>query len=334
MRAIVLVGGFGTRLRPLTNVTPKQMLPVVHVPMIERVVSWLGRHGVDEVVLSLGYRPDAFLDRYPDDECAGVRMRYAVEPDPLDTAGAIGFAAAQAGMDSTFVVVNGDVLTDLDLDALVAFHRTCGAETTISLTQVDDPSRYGVVPIAADGRVEAFVEKPPVGEAPTDWINGGTYVCEPGLLNRIPDGRPASIEREVFPDMVDAGVLYAQRSPAYWVDAGTPATYLQAQLDLIEGRRGNAEDGIAPDADVDPSAEVDHSVIMSRASIAAGAVVRDSVVLPGAVVMPNARVEGSILGPGSVVGQGASVGGLSVLGNGIEVPAGAAVDAARLPDGD
>jgi len=334
VRAIVLVGGFGTRLRPLTNVTPKQMLPIVHVPMIERVVGWLGGHGIDEVVLSLGYRPDAFLDRYPDDECGGVRMRYAVEPDPLDTAGAIGFAAAQAGLDDTFVVVNGDVLTDLDLGALVAFHRSCGAEATISLTQVDDPSRYGVVPIDDSGRVEAFVEKPPPGEAPTDWINGGTYVCERSILDRIPQGRPASIEREGFPEMVAAGVLYAQRSPAYWVDAGTPATYLHAQLDIIEGRRGEPEDGVAPDASVDPDAVVDHSVIMSRASVASGAVVRDSVVLPGAVIMPNARVEGSILGPGAVVGQGAVVGGLSVLGNGIEVPAGAAVDAARLPDGD
>ena len=331
MRAIVLVGGFGTRLRPLTLGTPKQMLPVVNRPMIERVVSWLGSHGVDEVVLSLGYRPDAFLDRYPDDRCAGVRMLYAVEPEPLDTAGAIAFAAAEAGVDGTFVVVNGDVLTDLDLGALVDVHRRSGAEASIALTRVDDPSRYGVVPVDGDGRVEAFVEKPPPGEAPTDWINGGTYVCEGAMLKRIPAGRPVSIEREVFPAMVSDGVLYAMASPSYWVDAGTPGTYLTAQLDLVDGTRGS-ESPIAPDAVVHPDAVVDHSVVMSRASVGANAEVRDSVLLPGAQVFPGARVDGSIIGAGAIVGQGATVAGLSVLGDGITVGAGVSLAAVRVPD--
>jgi mannose-1-phosphate guanylyltransferase len=332
VRAIVLVGGFGTRLRPLTLSTPKQMLPVVHRPMIERVIESLAAHGIDEVVLSLGYRPDAFLDRYPDDECAGVRMLYAVEPEPLDTAGAIAFAAAEASVRGTFVVVNGDVLSDVDITELVAFHRSAGAETTIALTRVDDPSRFGVVPIDEHGRVESFVEKPPVGEAPTNWINAGTYVCESAMLDRIPPGRRVSIEREVFPAMVADRVLYAWHSPAYWVDAGTPSTYLSAQLDLIDGRRGDPESPVAADATVDASATVDHSVIMSRVSVAAGAVVRDSVLLPGATVAAGARVEGSMLGAGAVVGPGAVVTGLSVVGNDAEVPAGSTLDGVRLPD--
>ncbi len=161
MRAVVLVGGEGTRLRPLTLTTPKQMLPVVEQPMIERVVGHLADHGIEEAVLSLGYRPDAFITAYPSGTIAGVRLTYAVEPSPLDTAGAIRFAARYADMDETFVVVNGDVLTDSDLSALVDFHRQRSADATIGLTPVDDPSSFGVVPTDEDGRVQAFIEKPP-----------------------------------------------------------------------------------------------------------------------------------------------------------------------------
>src|SRR5256885_799585 len=151
LRAVVLVGGEGTRLRPLTWTTPKQMLPVAEVPMIERVLAHLADHGVDEAVLSLGYRPDAFITAFPDGRCAGVKLTYAVEPEPLDTAGAIRFAAHHAGIAERFLAVNGDVLTDVDIGALVAFHHARGAEATIHLTRVDDPSRFGVVPTADDG---------------------------------------------------------------------------------------------------------------------------------------------------------------------------------------
>src|SRR5690606_24539966 len=155
-----------------------------------------------------------------------------------DTAGAVRFAAREAGIDSTFIVVNGDVLTDLDVGALWKLHQGSGAEGTIALTPVDDPARYGVVPIDADGRVEAFIEKPPAGEAPSNWINAGTYVLEPSVLDRIAADRKVSIEREIFPAMVTDRTLYALQSGAYWVDAGTPETYLQVQLDLIAGVRG------------------------------------------------------------------------------------------------
>ena len=248
MRAIILVGGFGTRLRPLTAHTPKQMLPVVDRPMIERVVTSLARFGVTDAVLSLGYRPDAFLEAYPDDTCAGVALHYAVEPEPLDTAGAVRFAADDGGIEHTFLVVNGDVLTDLDVSTLWDFHQRQGAEGTIALTPVDDPSRYGVVPIHGDGRVEAFVEKPPPGQAPTNWINAGTYVLEPSVLERIPAGRRVSIERATFPEMVADGSLYAMHSDSYWIDAGTPATYLQSQLDLIDGHRGEPEAAVSASA--------------------------------------------------------------------------------------
>lgn len=332
MKAIVLVGGFGTRLRPLTLGTPKQMLPVVGVPMIERVVAKLGEGGVTDAILSLGYRPDAFLEAYPDDVCGGVKLHYAVEPEPLDTAGAVRFAAIDAGIDATFVVVNGDVLTDLDLGALWTLHANAGAEGTIALTPVEDPSRYGVVPIDDDGRVEAFIEKPLPGEAPTNWINAGTYVLEPSVIDRIPAGRKVSIERETFPQLVDDGRLFAKQSDAYWVDAGTPATYLRVQLDEIDGLRGRHPDAVHPDAVVAADATVTHSVVMAGAKIGAGAEVVDSAILPGARVKSGARVLNSIVGPGAIVGKGAKISELTVLGDGAEVEPGAKLKAARIPD--
>jgi mannose-1-phosphate guanylyltransferase len=333
VRAIVLVGGFGTRLRPLTIHTPKQMLPIVGRPMIERVIAKLAEGGVTDAVLALGYRPDAFIEAYPEDRCAGVALHYAVEPEPLDTAGAVRFAAEDGGIANTFIVVNGDVLTDLDVGELWDFHVRTGAEGTLALTPVEDPSRYGVVPIDDEGRVEAFVEKPPPGEAPTNWINAGTYVLEPSVLERIPAGRRVSIERETFPAMVADRSLFALHSDTYWVDAGTAATYLQVQLDLIDGHRGTAEPGIDPTAEVAADAEVIHSVVMGGAQVGRGAVVRDSVLLPGARVGAGCVIEGSVVGQGSTVGDGARVGGLSVIGQDVNVEAGAVLDAARLPEG-
>jgi mannose-1-phosphate guanylyltransferase len=331
MRAIILVGGFGTRLRPLTSHTPKQMLPIVDRPMIERVVAKLAEHGVTEAILSLGYRPDAFLQAYPDGHCAGVALHYAVEPEPLDTAGAVRFAALDAAVKERFIVVNGDVLTDLDVSALLSLHEKVGAEGTIALTPVDDPSRYGVVPIDAEGRVEAFIEKPPRDEAPSNWINAGTYVFEPSVIDRIPDGRKVSIERETFPALVADRSLYAVQSDAYWVDAGTPETYLQVQLDLVDGVRGN-EAAIAADARVDGTATVDHSVVMAGAFVASGATIRDSLVMPGAQIESGASITGSIVGPNATVGRDASLADLTVLGETAAVAAGEHLSGARVPD--
>lgn len=334
MKAVVLVGGFGTRLRPLTLSTPKQMLPIVDRPMIEHVLSWLHDHGVDTAVLSLGYRPDAFLDAYPDGVCAGVELVYAVEPEPLDTAGAVRFAASDAGIDETFIVVNGDVLTDLDLGALWSFHRASGAEGTIALTPVDDPSRYGVVPIDDSGRVIEFVEKPAPGTAPTNWINAGTYVLEPDVLSRIPLDRRVSIERETFPAIVADRGLFAMQSDAYWIDAGVPPTYVQAQLDIVEGRRRIRADAIAADAALAAGAVIERSIAMSGAVVGHEAIVRGSVLLPGAHVHDGAVVEQSIIGPRAVIGSGAHVSEGSIVGDDAVVAEGARLEAARFPEVD
>ena len=325
MWAVVLAGGYGTRLRPLTDATPKQMLTAAHQPMIEHAVGHLARHGVTEVVLSVGFRPDACKAAYPDGTCAGVEVRYAVEPEPLDTAGAIHFAAREAAISETFLACNGDVLTGLDVSALVERHRKTGAEATIALTPVNDPGPYGVVPTDCDGRVLGFLEKPSAGEAPTNLVNAGTYVLEPSVLDRVPAGRPTSVERQVFPTLAEDGTLFAMVSDGYWIDAGTPATYLAANLELV-----NPGSAIHSEAKVDPSARICGSVVGPAAVVAAGASVNASLVLDGATIGENAQVEGSIVGPGARVAAGAIVAGLSVVGPGAVVLGGARLDGCRL----
>ncbi len=326
MQAILLVGGFGTRLRPLTLTTPKQMLPVLDRPMLEYAVSGLARHGVDRVVLALGYHDDAFRAAYPEGRCAGVELGCVVEPEPLDTAGAIRFAYETSGMNAsggTFLVANGDVITDLDVDEMLDLHRSAGAEATIHLIEVDDPSRYGVVVTDPDGRVRAFVEKP-APPAPSNWINAGTYLMEPSVIDRIEAGRRVSVEREVFPAMVTDRTLRALRHNTYWVDVGTPRAYLQAQLDLLDGRRGPAVTGVSPDASIDTGAVVERSVVMAGAVVDHGAVVERSVVMAGAVVGPGSVVRGSALHPGAMIDAGATVLD-SVVGSGAVVGRGARV---------
>ncbi len=296
MRAVVLVGGFGTRLRPLTFTTPKPMLPVGHRPIIENLVTMLSAAGIDEVVLALGFKPEPFRSAFPNGSCAGVRLHYAVEPEPLDTGGAIRFAAEHAGIDETFVVVNGDVLTDLDVAKLVDFHRDRGAEATLHLTPVDDPSAYGVVDLDDHGRVSRFVEKPAPGMAPTNLINAGTYVFEPSVLDRIPTGRKVSIERETFPQLVEVGSLFAMSTDDYWIDTGRPETYRQANFDVLDGIRHSLRcDAVQLGAKVSDTARLDHSLVSAGASIGSGVTLIGSIVLPGAVIESGASVEGSVV---------------------------------------
>ena len=331
MQAVVLVGGFGTRLRPLTLRVPKQLLPVGHVPMIERVVAHLGASGVTEVVLSLGYQPDAFLEQYPEGTCAGVRMRYAVEPEPLDTAGAIAFAAREAGITDRFVAVNGDVITSLDVAGLWRSHEERGASASIALTPVDDPSRFGVVPLDADGRVEAFIEKPDPGTAPSNWINAGTYVLEPEVLERVPAGRRVSIEREVFPALVAEGSVFGVQSDCYWIDAGTPEAYLRVHRDLLDGLTGDSVEAVAAGATVATGATVERSFVGTASTVDDAATVRDSVLMAGVRVLPGATVVDSVVAAGAVVGAGASLLASTVVGYGEVVPDGTSAEGGRFP---
>lgn len=325
MKAVVLVGGQGTRLRPLTLTTPKPLLPIANVAFLERQLAWLGRYGVDEVVLSLCYLPDAFKEHFSDDRFGDIKLRFVVEHEPLGTAGGIRFAAE--GVDERVLVCNGDVLTDLDLGELLRFHREREAAATIALTQVVDPSAFGVVPTRADGEVVAFVEKPPRGQAPTNWINAGTYVLEPDVIDAIPPRLTVSIERETFPRMLEApGRLYAMQSHSYWLDIGTPQKYLQAQLDVVRGVLGTppvvgateTRDGVW----VEPGAEIDDSAV----------IVGPALIGVGARVGAGARVEATVLGPGTTVGTGSNLLRSVVLRGATVAPGGRVTDEVVGPE--
>lgn len=361
MRAVVLVGGEGTRLRPLTYTSPKPLLPIVNQAFLERQLTWLAGHGIDEVVLSLGYLPDAFVAHFPEDRYGDVRLRYAVESEPLGTAGAVRYAAAQAdALDEPLVVCNGDVLTDVDLGALVGLHGDRGAAATITLARVEDPSAFGVVPTRPDGEVVAFVEKPPREEAPTHWINAGTYVLEPDVLALVPEGRSVSIERETFPALLEEPEkLYALEADAYWVDIGTPDKYLLANADVAAGRLGRPpvagareqapgvwfQDGASAHSDaelrpaavlglrsvVSAAARVARSTVGADVVVGPGATIEDSVVLDGAVLDEGAVVRRSIVGSDARIGRGAMVADESVVGAEIEIPADAKLTAERVP---
>ncbi|HSL75155.1 MAG TPA: NDP-sugar synthase [Ilumatobacteraceae bacterium] len=331
MRAVVLVGGFGTRLRPLTEDIPKPMLPIGHRPMIARLVDRLARGGVTEVVLALGFRPEPFVDAFPDAMCGGVRLTYAVEPEPLDTAGAIRFAADQAGIDDTFVVANGDVMTDLDVGALVQAHREFGAQATLHLIGVDDPSAFGVVDLTESGRIAAFVEKPAPGTEPSNLINAGTYVFEPGVLDLIAPDTKVSVERDTFQHLVAAGTIYGLATDDYWIDAGRPDLYRAANLDLLDGhRRFDRCDPVSATAVVAADASITNSIVGDDATVGSGAVVVDSVLLPHARIGAGAHVERSLVM--GLVGTGARVTDSMVGAAGV-VADGSDLVGAAVPDG-
>jgi NDP-sugar pyrophosphorylase family protein len=364
VKAVVLVGGEGTRLRPLTYDTPKPLLPIANRAFLDRQLEWLASHGVDDVVLSLGYLPDAFEAHFaahpapiPRSGTKPVAISFAVEDEPLGTAGAIRFAADR--IDERVVVCNGDVLTTLDLAALLRFHEERGAEATIHLTQVADPSAFGVVPTRDDGEVVAFVEKPAPGKAPTRWINAGTYVLEPSVLQRIPPRLNVSIERETFPRMLDEpGRLYAVQSREYWIDIGTPEQYLRAHLDVLDGALGAARStdarqhapGVWVQGDVEidataslvapvllgagvvvgPGARVQASSLGEGAGVGGDARVLRSVLHRDASIGDDSEIADSVIGAGARVGPGARVGARSLVGAAAAVPAHARVAGARL----
>ena len=331
MQALILVGGHGTRLRPVTAILPKPAIPLVDRPFLRYMIDWLARHGVDDVVLACGFLPDALRESLGDEIPGGPRVRYVVEPEPRGTAGAIRFAADL--LDDRFFALNGDVLTDLDLSALLARHTSSGARATLGLYPVDDPSSYGLVRRRADGEITEFLEKPDAAEIDTDEVNAGCYVLEKSVLDLVPPDQDVSIEREVFPRLVGDG-LYSERLEGYWVDIGTPERYLEACWDILCGRV-ETEPGAKVDGDhvyVDADAEVEEEVEISGpafveagATLGRGARLGERIVIGrDSVIGPRARVHGSALHEGCSVGEGALVEG-AILAAGAIVEAGATV---------
>jgi mannose-1-phosphate guanylyltransferase len=329
MDAVILVGGFGTRLRPLTLNTPKQMLPVGNKTMIEAVVDRLAVQGITRVILGLGYRPDVFMDAFPDNLIGGLPVEYVVDPEPLDTAGAVRYAVQQCNVERTFLALNGDVITTLDVAPQVQLHRDRGALGTLHLVPVDDPSRYGVVPTDEHDKVLGFVEKPDRATAPSRWINAGTYVLEPEVIDLIPDGR-VSIERETFPLLAATGRLFGYQHDCYWVDAGTHQTYLDINLDLLDGKWGTAVQMVSTDAIVATGAKVTDSLVCDGSVVSSGASVVRSLISPAAKVGPDAVIEDSIIGSGAMVGRGARVVAGSVVGPNATVEPGQVLDGTTL----
>jgi len=316
MQAIVLVGGQGTRLRPLTESVPKPALTLVDRPFLAYMIEWLAGHGVTEVVLACGFLPDVLREALAgEEERAGTRIRYVVEPEPLGTAGAIRFAADALGgqLDDRFLALNGDVLTDLDLSALLRIHAERAAGATIALHPVEDSSAFGLVHSGEEGEVLAFLEK--TGEAAPGEVNAGMYALERSVLDLIPPGENVSIERDVFPRLVGEG-LHGLLLDGYWMDIGTPERYLQASWDILEGRVRTRVEPTAPGvlvaegAAVAADATVGPRVVVSAGCrIGAGAELRESVLLEGCEVGEDARVSGSILSPGARVPAGTEVDG-------------------------
>ena len=316
MKALILTGGFGTRLRPLTHTRPKHLLPIANRPHVEHVFDLLVRQGISDVVLLTSYLAEAFAPAIERGGQMGLRVEVTHEKEPLGTAGAIKNAQSLVS-EEALLVFNGDILTDIDLSKVVEWHRSRAAEASILLTPVEDPSAFGVVPTEPDGRVLGFIEKPPVGTAPTNLINAGVYVFEPSILDRIPAGEVWSAEHQLFPQLVEEGAaLYALGGDAYWMDIGTPRKFLEANLDALAGR-------FVTDAVAEPGAGA--VVAGEGVEIHPDAVVTDACLGAGARIA-EATIERSVLLPGITVGEGAVVRG-AVLGEGVVVEAGAeAVD--------
>src|ERR687891_284411 len=232
MQALILAGGEGTRLRPLTSTVPKPVVPLVDRPFIRFTLDWLRSHGVDDVIMSCGHLASGVRNVLGDGSAFGIKLRYIEEPRPLGTGGAVKFA--EQLLDERFLMLNGDVLTDLDIGGQIAQHERTGARATLALTPVEDPSNYGLVRTADGGAVTEFVEKPAPDQIDTRNISAGAYVLERSVLDLLEPDQPASIERDVFPQLVDNG-LYGCVSEDYWLDIGTPERYLQASFDILEG---------------------------------------------------------------------------------------------------
>lgn len=343
--AIVLVGGKGTRLRPLTETMPKPMLPIAGVPYLTHLLSRIRAAGVRHVIMGTSYKAEVFSDYYGDGSELGLELEYVVEEVPLGTGGAIGNVASLLRAD-TALIFNGDILTGCDLTELLDTHRRTGADVTLHLTRVRDPRAFGCVPTDADGRVSAFLEKDP--NPVTDQINAGSYVFNRSVIEQIPTGRPVSVERETFPGLLAAGALVVGHvDTTYWRDLGKPSDFVAGSADLVRGiapsealpgRTGEAL--LLPGAKVAPSATVTGgAVVGAGCEVADGALVNGSVLLDGARIGAGAQVLNSIVGRDAVIGRNsvldeAVIGDGATIGAGVELLHGIRIwPGARLADG-
>lgn len=316
MKAIILVGGEGLRLRPLTCNLPKPMVPIVNRPFLEHMVEHLKRHDIDEIILAICYLPDRIQRHFGDGSGFGVKLSYAVEQTPLGTGGAV--KNSERFLNDTFLAFNGDVFSDLDLTEMIRFHRAHKAKATIALTPVDDPTAYGVVELDSRKRVKGFIEKPSRDKVTSNLINAGTYVIEPEMLELIPSGVHSMLERGLFPDLVKRGIpFYGYESHAYWLDTGKPSDYLKLHHDLLTGKACSSlpgkqmADNIRVDGrcKINPSAKLTGPIVMGK----------------GCIIKEHAEISGpTVLGSGCTIGQGSILDGAILwqnvkLGNNVTI---------------
>jgi NDP-sugar pyrophosphorylase family protein len=331
MQALILAGGKGTRLRPLTVYTPKPVVPVCNRPFLRYQIDTLKRAGVTDITLSLSYQPHKIEQQFGDGSDFGVKINYTVEPQPMGTAGAYKFA--EDLIREPTVVLNGDIVTDLDLKAVIREHNARRAAATIVLAPVENPCVYGVVEAGEDGRVRRFMEKPRADEISCNTINAGTYLLDPRVLDLIPEGESHSFEYDLFPELLRRGESFYAHVPAgaYWIDIGTPARYLQVHHDILAGRIGGVRfKERRGAADIATHAELDDlSLIADDCTVKPGAQIVNSVLGEGVHVEEKARIENSVLWPHTRVGAGAHLSN-AVVGRGCHIGRSAQVGAGAV----
>jgi len=346
MKAVILAGGEGTRLRPLTCNIHKAMVPILNKPFLEHMIHYLRGYGVNDIILTLCHLPEHIKGYFADGSQFGVKLSYVIEESPLGTAGAV--KNAESHLDDLFFVFNGDIFTDIDLQAMLSFHRERKAKATIALTPVEDPSFYGVVETNTKGRVKRFVEKPPREEATTNLINAGIYILDQQVLQDIPANTPFMFERHLFPQLLAKGMpIYGFPSHAYWMDIGTPEKYLQLHHELLQEKSAAAlcsqirDKAISPVAFIHPTAEIEGSVIIgSGCSIGSGVRIKGPAVIgEGSKILDQATIEGAVLwrnvqvgkqailkdciiGDNSLIGDGNFIAQGSVIGDNVTITPG------------
>ena len=343
MQAVILVGGEGTRLRPLTSTVPKPVVPLVDRPFISFMLEWLREHGIDDVIMSCGFLATSVRNVLGDGSSYGIRLRFVEEPDPRGTAGALKFAESM--LDERFLMLNGDVLTDIDLTTQIAQHERTGATATLALVPVEDPSAYGLVHMHEDNSVRDFLEKPSPDAIDTNLISAGAYVLERSILELVEPDRNVSIEREVWPQLIGDG-LYGFPSNSYWLDIGTPERYLQGTFDILEGnvhtavreRLGDSYLAVSPSAQVlgraIPPAMIESGAYIAEGAhvgslvvlghdvkIGAGTVVERAVILNGSEIGENCTLRDCIVAAGCRIGAGTHIQDGAVLGEGATIGA-------------
>ncbi|MBA3353541.1 MAG: NDP-sugar synthase [Blastocatellia bacterium] len=342
MQALILAGGKGTRLRPLTVYTPKPIVPVVNRPLLLYQLETLAKAGITDITLSLSYQPDKIEDVLGDGSELGITLRFLTEPSPMGTAGAYKFAAGS--IRETTVVFNGDILTDLKIDDVIATHRSNHAQATIVLAPVEDPSKFGLVETGSAGEVSGFLEKPSpevLAEKNINTINAGVYVLEPNILDLIPAGENSSFEYDVFPLIIKRELPFFSHvlSAEYWRDLGTPASYLAAHRDFLHGRidlpidsEGNNSSDVATSSKIDkrsiigegcvikPGAQISGSVLGPGVHVDEKAIVRNSVVWGHTRISTGAEIDGAIIGRSCYLGRNVSVRPGAVLGDKTSLP--------------